>query len=423
MHLSIRCTFGELLLRHNLLLLVPAISVLAILVGCDGDSPEPAVPVPVPPPAGLSMGPETCVGGAAGDFSCSGISLRQRVSLATMTGTAGNDIWGWFDAQSGSEYALMGMTDATAFVDVTDPENPVFLGTLPTQTVASAWRDIKVYRDHAYIVADGAGAHGMQVFDLTRLRGLAAPQTFSADVVYGDFANAHNVAINEDSGFAYVVGTDTCNEGLHMIDITTPINPIFAGCHSLFETHDTQCVNYQGSDADHTSSEICLSAAKDRVEVVDVTVKASPVSLSSTVYPQLGFVHQAWLSEDHRFLLVGDELDELNFSVPTRTHVIDVSDLDAPVYVFAYEAATTSIDHNLYVLGTRVFEANYTSGLRVLDIGDIANSDISEAAFFDTFPDSDAAEFDGAWSVYPYLPSGTILVSDVSNGLFILSLQ
>ena len=382
-----------------------------------------APPPPPPPPPGLSTGPEICTGGNAGDFSCSGVSLSKRVSLETMNGTTGSDLWGWADAQSGNEYALMGMTNGTAFVDVTDPENPVFLGLLPTNTVAAPWRDIKVYQDHAYIVADGAGAHGMQVFDLTRLRGLAAPQTFSADVVYGDFANAHNIAINEDTGFAYVVGTNTCNEGLHMIDIGTPINPMFAGCHSAFEIHDTLCVNYQGPDADHVNSEVCLNSAKDRVEIVDVTVKSAPVTLSSTMYPQLGFVHQGWLTEDHRFLLVGDELDELNFNVPTRTHVIDVSDLDAPVYVFAYEAATTSIDHNLYVLGTRVFAANYTSGLRVLDIGNLANNELTEAAFFDTFPDSEAAVFDGAWSVYPYLPSGTILVSDLTNGLFILSLQ
>lgn len=185
------------------------------------------------------------------------------------------------------------------------------------------------------------------------------------------------------------------------------------------------CANdgLDGPDADYLNSEICFSSAKDRIEVVDVTAKVAPVSVSSTAYPQLGFVHQAWLTEDHRFLLVGDELDELNFSVPTRTHVIDVSDLDAPVYVFAYEAATTSVDHNLYVLGTRVFEANYTSGLHVLEIGDLSNNELTEAAFFDTFPGSDAAEFDGAWSVYPYMPSGTILVSDVTNGLFILSLQ
>ncbi|MCH8073630.1 MAG: choice-of-anchor B family protein, partial [Proteobacteria bacterium] len=131
------------------------------------------------------------------------------------------------DALTGNEYALMGMTNGTAFVDITNPEVPVFLGRLPTQTVESLWRDIKVYQDHAYIVADNAGAHGMQVFDLTRLRGLVAPQTFSADAVYSDFGEAHNVAINENTGFAYAVGTDTCG-GLHIIDIRTPINPMMA---------------------------------------------------------------------------------------------------------------------------------------------------------------------------------------------------
>jgi choice-of-anchor B domain-containing protein len=400
-----------------------------IINGCGGggSSAPPTAPAPPTSPPPLSTGPAPCAGGSAGDFSCAGISLRNRVSLETMDGTAGNDIWGWFDAQSGNEYALMGMTNGTAFVDISDPEDPIFLGRLPTQTVDSNWRDIKVYQDHAYIVADGAGAHGMQVFDLTRLRGLGAPQTFSADVVYGDFGSAHNVVINEDTGFAYAVGTNTCG-GLHIIDIRTPINPMFAGCHSPVDTHDSQCVTYQGPDADHANSEVCVSSNNDRasneqlVELVDVTVKSAPVTISSTMYPQSGFAHQGWLTEDHRFFLMGDESDETGFNVPTRTHVFDVSDLDAPVYVFAYEAATAAIDHNLYVLGNRVFQANYTSGLRVLEIGDLANRELTEIAFFDTFPTSDAAAFSGAWSVYPYLPSGTIIVSDRNNGLFILSL-
>ena len=368
---------------------------------------------------GSSGGIETCTG----EYACSGIDLRQRMTLAEMQGTTGNDIWGWVDTLSGKEYALMGMSNGTAFVDVSDPDNPVYLGILPTQTVNSAWRDIKVYADHAFVVADGAGAHGMQVFDLTRLRGLVAPETFSPELVYGDFSNAHNLAINETTGYAYAVGTNTCTEGLHMIDIGTPTNPMFAGCHSAFEVHDAQCVSYLGPDADHLNSEICANSAKDRVEIVDVTDKFSPVTISEEIYPQLGFVHQAWLTENHQFLLVDDEFDELNFDVPTRTHVIDVTDLDAPAYVFTYEATTTAIDHNLYVVGNRVFQANYTSGLRVLEFGDLANSELTEIAFFDTFPDNDDPIFDGAWSVYPFFPSGTIIVSDVSNGLFVLTLQ
>ena len=402
--------------KHDKLFAVAALAM--IISGCGGGANS--TPEPLSPPAPSA---ESCTNGNAGGFPCAGIALHKQVSLATMGGTTGNDIWGWHDSQTGNEYALMGMTNGIAFVDITTPLDPVFLGRLPTQTVESIWRDVKVYQDHAYIVADNAGAHGMQVFDLSRLRGQVASQIFSADVVYGDFENAHNLAINEDTGFAYAVGTDTCGGGLHIIDITTPISPMFAGCYSLTDTHDTQCAVYQGPDAAHVGREVCVSAnGTDGVEIVDVTDKFAPLMLSANTYPQLSFAHQGWLSEDHRFFLLGDELDEFNFGVSTRTHVFDVSDLDAPVYVFAYEAATTVIDHNLYILGNRVYQANYTSGLRVLEFGDLANQELTEIAFFDTFPASNVTDFLGAWSVYPYLPSGTIIVSDRSNGLFILSL-
>ena len=340
-----------------------------------------------------------------------------------MGGTAGNDLWGWHDAETGREYALMGMSNGTAFVDVTDPENPAFLGRLPTQTEASDWRDVKVHDDHAYVVADRSGAHGMQVFDLTRLRGLTGPETLAADVVYGDFGSAHNLAVDEETGFAYAIGSDTCGYGLHMVDLGTSNNPLFAGCHDVARAHDAQCVVYRGPDAGHRGREICFSSNEDHLAVVDVTDKSAPVTLSSTEYEELGYVHQGWLTEDHAFFLLGDELDELDFGVSTRTHVFDVSDLAAPAHLYAHELDTRATDHNLYVLGARVFAANYSSGLRVLEFGDLAAREFGEIAFFDTFPKGDESGFDGAWSVYPWLPSGTILVSDISHGLFVLSLQ
>jgi len=404
-----------------------------VAAGCsssnNGGGTPPPPPPPPPPPAGLSTGPASCTGGMAGDFSCSGLSLRKRLSTAAMGGGDGNDIWGWADPQNGNEYALMGLSIGTAFVDVSDPDNPVFLGGLPSNTVESAWRDIKVYQDHAYIVADNAGAHGMQVFDLTRLRGVTSEQTFDADAVYSGFTNAHNIAINEATGFAYAVGTNTCQEGLHIVDIRTPTNPTLAGCYDEADIHDTQCVVYQGPDPDHTGREICFNSNRNlalnehNLGIADVTNKPATFTISSTTYPQSGFAHQGWLTEDHQFFLLGDELDETSFSVPTRTLIFDIRDLDAPVFVSAYEAATSSIDHNLYILGNRVFMASYTSGVRVLEFQDLANSEITEIAFLDTFPASDIAEFDGVWSVYPYLPSGNIMASDISNGLYILTLQ
>ncbi len=407
------------------------LSLIAFCVACGGGGGGGATPAPPgggTPPAPLGTGPEACTNGSAGDFPCSGITLRKRVSLESMDGIEGRDIWGWFDAQTGNEYALMGMSNGTAFVDVSNPEVPVFLGRLPTEPPLDGGLDIKVYQDHAYIVSDESGgvAHGMKVFDLTRLRSVAAPQTFSADVVYSDFRNAHNLAINEESGFAYAIASNTCGGGLHIIDIRTPINPMFAGCHATTEaTHDAQCVLYDGLDADHPNNpEICITANfNDQIEVIDVSNKTAPVTISSMTYPQVRLAHQGWLTEDHRFFLSGDENDEVFFNVPTRTHVFDLSDLDAPVYVFSYEAATTAIDHNQFVLGNRVFQANLSSGLRVLEFGDLANRELMEIAFFDTFPANDATEISGAFSVYPYLPSGTIIVSDINNGLFILSLQ
>jgi choice-of-anchor B domain-containing protein len=408
------------------LLSLLTIGLAALAAACsssDSGTVGPPPPPPPVPPAGLATGPAGCVGGLAADFNCSGIDLRRRVANADMGGGDGNDIWGWVDPLNNDEYALMGLTTGTAFVNVTDPENPVVVGTLPTETVESPWRDIKVYQDHAFIVADAAGAHGVQVFDLTRLRGAAAPQDFTPDAVYGGITNAHNIAINEDAGFLYAVGTNTCNEGLHIVDITTPLNPMFTACLDDADTHDTQCVSYIGPDADHANSNICISSNGNSVGIADVTDPAAPVTLSTTQYPDNGFAHQGWLTDDHRFFLLGDELDEINLGVPTRTLIFDVSDLDAPAFVSAYEAATSSIDHNLYVLGNRVYQANYTSGVRVLEFSDLANSMIGEVAFFDTFPAGNNAVFDGTWSVYPYLPSGNIIASDISNGLFILTPQ
>ena len=389
--------------------------------GNPGSGSNPPPPPAMPSP--LGTGPADCVDGKAEEFACMGIALENRVGLYTMEGGSGNDIWGWADPDTGREYALMGLTNGAAFVDVTNPQGPVYLGRLPTETRDSVWRDIKVYRDHAYIVADGAGAHGMQVFDLKRLRNASGTQKFSEDVLYDGFENSHNLAINEATGFAYAVATNTCGGGLHMINIKTPNNPLFAGCHDTVHTHDTQCVVYNGPDTEHRGREICVSSNEDHVEIVDVTDKSAPLTLSSTKYPQLAYVHQGWLTEDHRYFLLGDELDELNFNLSTRTHVFDVSDLAAPSHLYAHALDTQATDHNLYVRGNRVYEANYTSGLRVLEFGDLARQDIREIAFFDTIPATDSSGTIGAWSVYPYLPSGTLIVSDMQNGLFVLKMQ
>ena len=366
----------------------------------------------------------TCSGGMAGTYPCSNVDLMSFLALADIGGGEANDIWGWTDSSTGKEYAIMGRTTGTSFVDISDPVNPIYLGNLPPAAGESDERDIKVYADHAFIVAE-ADNSGMQVFDLTHLRMVASPPaTFSETAHYPGFSHAHNLAINEDSGFAYAVGTNTCSGGLHMINIQTPTNPTSAGCFSGDGyTHDAQCVNYDGPDLDHQGREICFNSNEDTLTIVDVTNKADPVMLSRTGYSGSRYTHQGWLTEDQGYFLLDDELDEANNPdvTNTRTYMWNVSDLDGPALIGFHDSTTTAIDHNQYVKGSYTYQSNYQAGLRILDITDIANGNLTEVAFFDVYPGSDPTNTDtGTWSNYPFFDSGVVIVSVIEQGLFIL---
>ncbi len=362
-----------------------------------------------------------CQSGVAAGFACHNVELLARMPLASMGGGTGSDGWGWKDSETGRYYALMARSSGTSFIDVTDPESPVYLGNLPSTSGDRPWRDVKVYSNHAFIVADGIAGHGMQVFDLTRLRGVDSPQVFNTDTLYGGIGAAHNIAINEDSGFAYIVGSGQCAGGLHMVDISSPTSPSFAGCFSADGyTHDVQCLMYSGPDTDHQGAEICFASNEDSLTIVDVSNKADAVMLGKVDYPDKAYSHQGWLDRDQGLFFMGDEIDELTFGMNTRTLIFDVRDLDNPVYATAHLHSTSVIDHNMYVNGNYLYQANYQGGLRILRIDRGASPGLTEVAYFDTEPESDSLIFDGAWNVYPFFDNGTILVSDANNGLFVL---
>jgi len=385
----------------------------------------------------VAGGQVDCAEGAAERFECEAVDLLSflpREALGAARGSRLNDVWGWTDPRTGHEYAIVGLMDGTAFVDVTDPYNPRFLGNLAKHqgSRANTWRDMKVYADHAFIVADGAGDHGMQVFDLRRLRDVTEPVAFEETAHYDGVESSHNIVINEETGFAYIVGAsgggETCGGGLHMVDIREPASPVFAGCFAHENTgnrgtgysHDAQCVVYHGPDAEHQGREICIGANENALSISDVTEKTRPVAISTASYPNFAYTHQGWLTEDHRYFYSNDELDELNGLVDgTRTLVWDLSDLDDPTLVSEYYSPTRVTDHNLYVAGDRLYMSNNRAGLRVLDVSDPENP--AEIGFFDTTPWSeDAAGFDGTWSVYPYFESGIILLSSRREGLFVV---
>ncbi len=363
-----------------------------------------------------------CVGGMAGSFPCENVNLLANMPHNTIGGGTGNDIWGWTDPLDGSEYAIVGQTNGTAFVDITDPENPVYVGRLPSHTGnSSIWRDMKTYADHVFIVADGNTGHGMQVFDLTELRTAVPPTTFSNTAHYPGVSSSHNIAINEDTGYAYIVGSNQCSGGLHMVDISDPVNPTFAGCYSGDGyTHDVQCVIYSGPDVTYQGDEICFAANEDTLTIVNVTNKAAPVQLARVGMSGSAYTHQGWLTENQEYFLIDDELDEQTFGHNTKTYLWDVSDLNNPVNFDNYFGPVTASDHNLYVRDNYAFQSNYSSGTRIVDISDIASGNPVQVGFFDTYPPNNNASFEGQWSNYPYFESGVVISNDRSYGLFIL---
>ena len=387
---------------------------------------EPITTTPTPdPPQASSQQKTPCEDGMAGSYPCSGYDLLSRISISNFGSEAGNDNWGWTDPETGKEYVLSGLDDGTAFVDISDPENPVILGKLPTATDASWWRDIKVFKDHAFIVSE-AQNHGLQVFDLTRLREVTSPQTFTSDTRLTEFGNAHNIWINETSGYAYVIGSELFQGGPAFINIADPKNPVLEGGYAEDSyTHDAQIVIYNGPDPEYQGRELLFGSNSDggennQIVIVDVTDKANPEKISSITYSNGGYTHQGFLSEDQQYFFLGDELDELRFGSPTQTRIFDLTRLSNPLLHFTYFASVNAIDHNGYAKGDEFYLASYTAGLRVLDISQVAEKKISEKGFFDTYPIDNNPKFNGVWNVYPFFESGVIAIQDIDSGLFLV---
>jgi choice-of-anchor B domain-containing protein len=368
---------------------------------------------------GISLGTQAqspCVNGFADGYPCLNVDLFAAIPIAELGGGEnGNDCWGW-TGPTGREYAIFCRSNGTAFIEITNPNEPVYLGNLPTQTTNSLWRDVKVFNDHAFIVAE-AGLHGIQVFNLMQLEDVVNPPLeFTTDAHYFMFSNAHNIAINEETGYAYAVGTNTFNGGLHIVNINDPLNPVIAGDFGADGyTHDTQVVIYNGPDTDFVGKEIAFACNENTITIADVTDKLNTELLATATHDEVGYIHQGWLTEDQRYFLVNDELDELDFGCNTRTYIYDVSDLQNPTLHGMYEAEVPSTDHNLYVKGNLCYEANYRSGLRILSLNQIDEGVLYETGFFDTNPDSDNVGFDGAWSTYPYFESGNVIISTFSH--------
>lgn len=400
-------------------------------------------------------GPAACVDGLADGHPCKGIDRIAQMPLGAFSSQPGdaNDIWGFRDLNDNREYAIIGLQNGTAVVDVTDPENPAEIGTVPG--LSTIWRDVKVYQTfdesedrwkaYAYVTADDSGSqsHGIVVIDLTDLpSGISVAATLdlvdiSHNVYISNVDYSTGAALDGLTPFVYILGSNFGDPstigGFFTLDVSDPVNPVVVQsppAESSY-THDATTLSIDDDRAATCAAspcEVLIDYSEDAVDVWDVTEKGSARKLGSATYPESEYVHSGWWTEDKNFVLIHDELDEVDGGLNTTIRLLDIRDLEAPAIAATWTGPTRAIDHNGFTLGNEYLVSTYRRGLTVLDISDPMNlvaNNPEELARFDTYIEApaDDAEFNGAWGTYPFLPSGTILVSDIEGGLFMLRRQ
>lgn len=365
------------------------------------------------PWAGPSWRSDVDSGTLAGGFPSDGIELAANITMGELGGGEGADCWG-YTSPSGREYALMTTTLGTNFVEVTNPGNPQIISYLSGSSCL--WRDVKVFEDHCYIVSDCGG--GIQVVSLANID--AGQVTLVNTITSGGTNNTHNIAMDPETGLIARCGGGN-NVGLRFYDAAAnKANPPFVGEWTPIYVHDAQLRTFtSGPYAGQTLAFCCggmgNGSGSTRVAVVNVTNPSNPVLLGESFYSGSAYCHQGWLSDDNGTFYVNDEL----YSGASSTFIFDVSDPTNPNFVTRFSNGLSSTCHNCYAKGDLLFAANYRSGLRVYDISNRTSP--TEISYFDTYPESDSGGFNGAWSVYPYFTSGTIIVSDIERGLFVFS--
>lgn len=386
-----------------------------------------------------SISAADCVNGSAGGFPCNKVDVLSHIALDEFSSkpNRANDIWGFYDLNTEREYALIGLENGVAIVDVTNPSSPVEIDTVAG--ASSTWRDIKVYQffdensqrfnAFAYVTTDNSNI-GLRLIDLSGL-----PHAVSGSVTVSPELSAHNVYItNLDyttnsvvdgvPPILYTAGSNLSNGRIRAYALDVPTVLTLAAAALIGgSSHDLSSVTIRDGRINQCPSAttycvLLIDANEDDLQIWDATNPANPVRLSLTSYANLGFAHSAWFTRDGNFAFVQDELDELNFGSNTRLRIFDMSNLAQPVLAGTWTGTEAAIDHNGFVRGNRYYMANYTRGLTILDISNPVQP--VESGFLDTFAANNFANFAGAWGVYPYLPSGNLLLSDVNSGLFVL---
>jgi choice-of-anchor B domain-containing protein len=397
---------------------------------------------PASPLQATAFQAESCVQGQAGQFPCRNVDFLAQVPLNDFSTQpfAASNVWGFVDQNDGQEYAVAGLANGTAVLDLSDPENPREVVTIPGPN--SSWREVKIYqhfdgvgnryRAYAYVTTEANGA-GLQVIDLSGLPATAALATTLVDTgsqhtaYVSNIDYATNLALPGAEAFLYVAGSDQNAGAWRAYSLANPAAPqlVATAPPGTQYVHDATSLLISDARAaqcapGHDPCEVYVDFNEDSVDLWDVTDKGAPVLLSSTTYSDASYTHSGWPTADQRHIFVHDETEEIFGGLRTQIYTMNVDDLRNPFIVASYQGPDTSTDHNGYVKGGFLYVSHYRRGLVVFDAA--VPQQLREVASFDTFlsPAANAAGTDGAWGVYPFFPSGIVVVSDINNGIFVL---
>jgi choice-of-anchor B domain-containing protein len=384
----------------------------------------------------------TCANGSAGQFPCRNVDFQAQISLRQFTGSpqSASNLWGFVDLNDNHEYAIVGLYNGTAIVDVTTPTVPREVALIGGNL--SQWREVKVYqykdttanryRAYAYITTEAPGS-GLQVIDLSGLPTNATLATTLTDtgsqhtLYISNIDYGSNTALAGQTPYLYVAGPNVNSGAWRVYSLENPAQPTLittaptgtqymhdSSSMTVTDTRTTQC------DQGHNPCQILFDFNENSVDLWDVTDKAKAIKLSSTTYPTVGYTHSGWPTADLRNLIFFDEYDEIRHGTNTAIYTMNLADLRTPSIAISFNGATTATDHNGYIKGNYDYVSHYRRGLVIFDVSNAAQ--LKEVASFDTFlsPVDNTAGTDGAWGVYPFLPSGNVLITDISNGLFVL---
>ena len=329
----------------------------------------------------------------------SDLTFISQTDYVALHNTGLNDVWGYVDEQ-GNEYAIVGTEDGTSIMNVSDPINPFEVFWLPGEN--SIWRDPSVYGDYAYISTEAE--EGLTIINLSPL---PESNVLVSTLYTGEsglsWESAHNCHV-DDAGYLYVFGANYGEGGVLIYDVNTmPMNPSFVGAFDNWYVHDGVAFG----------DTLYLAHVNDGfLSIVDITDRSNPQLLGTKITPD-SFTHNIWPSDNREVVYTTDELPDAFIAAYDITDVDNITELDR----VQSSPGQNVIPHNTFVLNDYLITSYYVDGITIHDAQHPRN--LIEVAAYDTYP-GQTPTFDGSWGVYPYLPSGIILASDRSEGLYIL---